>query len=511
MDAHIVLSTRQNTVNAIPLLMKRFGGRTPLILSSSYATKNHWTANLAFVLKKHGLKPRVLDISKCENDNRALRKYIVDQTSEFSSVLFNISGGKKNQILPLLSAYVLRKNAQDRMLYTDSNPFRIEVYKGLEQVDEHPPEYLLDLEDISNLYGYTCCQTPKKVSHTRVDPDNLILPADRLRKINRAFTENYDIAKLMYKYFDKRPSELDEKTGIEDKIKKVLNEHKPELEECDLAKKDELRRRCDRLFDIARELKTRDKSDGRPPTEGELRNLWKKISTYPQKKELFNRYWSLIRKAIVHYIQESIDIQNPVLFHSASYAKNIIKKCNEISGGNHPLMEKIRWSDVKELLGFDAKKGFIFENMLAIKMHDLIREKESSALSRLYMNVRAYRLEYQETGEAYVADRNENENVVEFDLVFVTDHGTIYSFEAKTFGHEGDILKSKSYSTSSQGGVFSETIMVTQIQEQHIQDEEEFSDYIPQGVLSQLEGLKRYIPKIWYYDQIEENIDSILK
>jgi len=509
MDAHIVISTRQNTVNAIPLLMEQFQGRAPLILSSAEAENNHWTANLAFVLKNHGLAPEIHRIAECESDDNALISYIRDLVSSYGSVCFNISGGKKNQTLPLLSVYIQRNNPEDRLVYVDSKPFRILVYSEFDRIAEFDPQYLLDLEDISNLYGYTCFRRPGIRPDTMVNPAKLIMPADRLRKLNHAFLTNFEIAKLIYKYFDKQPTDLDDKSRIKQRIEEVLNEYRPTLEECELKTTAEIRIRYEKMFSTVKDIREKVKGENRKPTFNELVAIWKTLTAFPRDNEIFDQYWSLIRKAIVGYVMDSCKIDDPVLFHERSLVSSIITRCNELTGNACPDRDKIRWSDVKELLGLDFQKGFLFEGILALALYDLIREKRPDLLKRLHMNVKPYKLAYDDNGGAKIIERKENENVVEFDLVYVTDHGTIHSFECKTFGHQGDILKSKSYSTESQGGVYSETIMVTQLQKQHL-DLEEMKDYIPNKVTNQVQALQKYNPKLWYFDQVREMIESIL-
>ncbi|HOT40178.1 MAG TPA: DUF1887 family CARF protein, partial [Candidatus Syntrophosphaera thermopropionivorans] len=118
MDIYLFISTNNNTVNAIPLLIDEFKeNRIPVILSSDYAEKRHWTSNLQYVLEKKGLHPEVYDFpDKEEEMNNLLKKF-----KKYSSIYFNISGGKKNQILSLLALYIERNNNKDRLIYMDND------------------------------------------------------------------------------------------------------------------------------------------------------------------------------------------------------------------------------------------------------------------------------------------------------------------------------------------------------------------------------------------------------
>jgi hypothetical protein len=201
MNIHLVISTNNNTVNAIPLVMEEFkDDRVPVILSSELAKNSKWTANLKYVLEKKGLHPEIYRFPDKEDEMNNLLK----QFKDYDSIYFNISGGKKNQQLQLLSLYIERNNNKDRLIYMDNDKGKsiVKVFsEGFKFEKEIEPEYLLDLEDISNLYGYTCTTTNEKIEDLIFTPEKLKLPIDKIRQINKDFLENPYSAILIYQYF----------------------------------------------------------------------------------------------------------------------------------------------------------------------------------------------------------------------------------------------------------------------------------------------------------------------
>lgn len=509
--AQIVLATQNNVVNMIPLMLEQFSGCTPIILSSEVAKDRRWTANLEYVLQKKGFEPRIVDISDPEGQDPKLMETILSSIAEFDLVYFNISGGKKNQILPLLRAYQARSYPEDRIFYADSNPFRLQVIKDLMPETECSPEYHLDLENILNLHGFTCCYQTNGNNCPIVDPGNLSLPQDKLDLLNRLFLENDVFAKLLYSYFDRMETDLDEKTSMEVRIKSILSEHRPKLPQCqDLVDKG-TKTSYDQVAQSIKNLKATLASDKRNITEKELNRLWRELSVIPGVENIFSQFWGAIRDAIISMTKQSLEAQNPVLISDQATIKELQKICEPFGWKEGDNKTEIRNSDLKQILGLgDIRKGSLFEAMLSLKIWQIIKKHQPKATNRLFMNVKAYKLDYDNNGKARIVDRKENENLVEFDTVFVTSNGTLLTIESKTFGHSGDMVKSKTWSATSHAGIFSKAVMVTHIQKKHRAVESELARSLPNKVIQQLDALQKYSAELWYYDEIEARLERYL-
>ena len=508
MNIHLVISTNNNTVNAIPLLMDEFkDNRVPVILSSEYAEKKHWTSNLQYVLNKKNITSKLLSFKDDENE-------LDDKLKEFNnkdlypSIYFNISGGKKNQILSLLSLYIERKNPEDKLIYVDSNPFKIKVYKGFKLADEYGPKCILNIEDVFNIYGFTCFNSNNTLENyvSSQQPEGLSI--EKIRKINQYFLNNEDFAKFFYQYFAKPTLELEEKTSLTNKIDEILKNYKPDLQCCKNNVDDKIQKEYENIVRDLKRLRTKYQNNSKIDY-ADLTQCWKLTNRLINEEDIYNKYWGQIKLCIINELKQTLPVDKHLLFYEPEQVKNIVNICKEITSKNIPPHKHIYDTDIPQLLDINYTKGEFFEIMLSIKFYDIIKEKKPEALSRVYKNLQAYNLEYDNEGNAYLPD-SKAQSVVEYDLVYLTEFGTISSFEAKTFGITGDVIKSKSYSAASQGGVFSTNIILTNIQKTHLKNEEFAKNYIPQSVRNQLQDMEKYRIDICYFDEIEDKLIRIL-
>lgn len=509
--AQVVLATQNNVVNIVPLLMDEFTDCVPIVLSSDRAMDERWTANLEYVLTRKGFKPIIVEIPEAGDSDPELMDRINASTQVFEKVYFNISGGKKNQILPLLRAYLHRNNPNDRLLYADSYPFQLQVLKDMQPETTYESRYLLDLEDILNLHGYTCCPKASCVPSTPFDPTGLALSQEKLDRINSLFLEDTDFAKLIYSYFDRMPTSLDEKNSMEKHLIQLLSEHRPRLLDCRDIVDNGTKLSYDRAAQSIKKLK--DLLSGRResvPTLEELTSLWKELAVIPGVENIFNNYWGVIRQRIINLMKTSLEKKDPVLIKDAPTIARMRELCKSLSGRDPQSSSEIRHSDVERMLDANLKRGMLFENMLNLMVWQVIRRNKPEAVNRLFANIKAYRLDYDGAGKVVRIDQSENANLVEFDLVYVSDHGTLLAFECKTFGLSGDHVKSKTWSATTHAGILSRAVMVTQIQKQHRDNEAEFGSFLPKKVTDQLDSLKKYNSQLWYFDEISEKLAGLL-
>ncbi len=502
--AQVFISTQQNPVNVFPLLMKEFSGCTPIAVSSKVALNLRWTANLEFVLHRKKLDPVHVHLYEEDEKSGNAPNTLKETLQEFDQVFFNISGGKKNLILLLLEAYNLRSNPHDRIIYVDNRPTTVKVFEGYRNVGSYPVPFLLDLEDVLNLHGYTKLQTPSKPSYlSEMDkPDDQI--NRRIAKLNSFFLEDNDFAKLLYSYFGKAPSDFDDKSKIRARIEQVIKEHRPSLEQCKVYLDPENKNSYETLFQEIEELKK--SSQTQEPEYRDLKDIWKKWKRISNEYEIFSKYWSCIKRKLVGLLSDMIHSDDSTLSVDQQQISKLVGFCNQISGKDSSVPEVLTRRTLTKLLDFDLNHGQIMEDMFAEQAIKNLMDVQN----RMYFNIKVYPLGYDENGTATYQDLSSNQNLVEFDAVFVTNSGTLTCFECKTFGFEGDVVKAKDQSSHSHGGVFSKIILVTHLQGRHLNDPE-MLPYIPQQVSAQLEAVKKYNVEIWYFDEIAEKISNSIK
>lgn len=507
--AQILISTQQNTVNVFPLLMEPFANCDPIIVSSQKAIKDHWTANLEFVLARKIFIPIRIDLTEKEETEEQTTDLIVSQLKDYDQVYFNISGGKKNLILFFLYAFQKRANKNDRIIYVDNNPTTVQVFEGYKYSTYYPVPYLLDLEDILNLYGFTCFQIPSQRSYIQLDDIVNNSKYQKVSMINKYFLTNNDFAILLYKYFYKIPLDIDDKVSISEKIMKVIINNKPTLQNCQADVDPGVKKSYETIFVDIKKLKEKTKRENRLPENDEIINLWKQWKHLSSEQDIFNRYWSSIKKQILHLMLTSISADDSILYDDSEKIKMIVDICRKITDKTLKHYDKIYHSDVMELLALDIQKGELFELMFTELIANYIKQHTPVKKDRFYFNVKVYNLGYTKDNKAFYQENEEFNNLVEFDTVFVTNYGTIIGFECKIFGFGGDVVKAKDQSAHLHGGVFSQIKLITHIQNKHLKNLE-VKPYLPYNVLQQLEAVQKYHIDIWHYDEIEDKLEQIL-
>ncbi len=502
---HVIISTQNNTVNAIPLLMKKeFGECSAMILTSSYAKLRRWSDFLINFLNRKNVTYTELPIDQEEKNDKSLCDLLLNELSRYEEVFFNISGGKKSQILCLMSVYQSRANDNDRLIYLDSNPFKLNVYKNMERIQELTPPKTLYLEDILNLYGYTYYNDKNQAEYQKVSPENLGLDPESIRKFNKYFLEYDDFAEMVYRAFDKVELDIDDKDSRKKIIRKELSNIGPSLIECRGLIDNSLKVNYDDVALVIKKLKDFLKKEREKlPSEMQLAELYRNLAVIPGSENIYSKYWGAIRNAICDSLLQRLESYDPILYNQSQkpVIAELIACCNDIWGREDGFPDVITHSAARKLLNNGMKTGVLFENMLALLIYDALYVESDKLDHELYMNVKVYPLE-----------RNKDSNTpeVEYDLVLVTDHGTIYSIEAKTFGHSGDIVKSKSFSTGNQGGPYSEVFMVTHVQKKFQLANGSYPEFIPAKVISQVNDLKQYVKKAWFFDEVVSEVQKLV-
>lgn len=502
-QAQLMIATQNNVGNLMPMLMEEFGSCTAVILASEYASKQRWSANLKYVLKKKGKPVEIWDWNEEDTDN------LTQALKSFDKVYFNISGGKKSQILQLLKMYQYRNKPEDSLIYLDSNPFRLLQIKDYDVEERYRPKYLLDLEDILNLHGYTCISHTQKSSCKALDIKEMEIPQERIRKINNLFLSHEVFAKLMYSYFDRMAIKEDEKQSDRDRIISLLKKNRPSFGEASKLLDPKLHSEFEEVSKAIKSLKSAIKGKG-SITADDLQSLWNSLKTIPHVNDTYNRFWGSMRDAMVSVLMKNIKNEDPVLINDKNEIAKILKMCDWLEP-DYSVKNQICHSDVPKLLGLEkVPKGSTFEYMFNVLVWDTIKEIGAELVGRLYNNVKAYEFDYDENGDA-IPKEQASENLAEFDLVFVMENGTLLVFECKTFGLLGDQVKSKSWSATTHGGIFSQITLSTHVQKQHYELKEDAISLIPNNLRAQLDSIQKYTNNIWFFDSVQEKLKKMIK
>ncbi len=522
MIAQIFFSTRQNAVNIIPLLKKDiFGDCQALILTSRVAKKGKWTDNLIHVLHKKGLKDRVIncDLSQYEDHTENVDDYLEKLCKDHEQLFFNISGGKKSQILSLLNLYNRRNNDKDRVIYVENNPYEIHVYDRYRLVDSIPLNYELDLEDVLNLSGFTCCPNGESLNCYRIGPDRLSPSYDQLLKIDQYYMENEDFRNLMYHYFTPYSHSGLSKGSIKSQIRYCLS--KPNRESVDKLVPNHLSDDYKMVADAIRKLRKMTTDLNLCATKKDLRSLWDEIKKIPNVDDIFNKYWSAVRDAIIDVVASQIEGVDHVLVDRSEKKRirALVKVFKDIRGSvatsDQSLdgISEIKHSGVSGLLDL-GKAGMFFENLTAAKIYSILADKDKSLDQNTYMNMMIYPLNVDSNTPSTDRNPDKGDNnpipQVEYDCLVLTPHASLIAIECKTFGIEGDMFKAKQHSISTQGGVFSRSVLITHVQKQSQKTDGTFPDILT-AVVNQLDSVKRYSPDVWYYDEIRDRLLEILE
>lgn len=155
-----------------------------------------------------------------------------------------------------------------------------------------------------------------------------------------------------------------------------------------------------------------------------------------------------------------------------------------------------------------------FENLTAAKIHNILAGKCKSLDQNIYMNVKIYPLNVDSNTPSTDRDPDKGDNnpipQVEYDCLILTPYASLIAIECKTYDIGGDMLKAKQYSVSTQGGVFSRSVLITHVQKQSQKTDGTFP-YILTAVVNQLDSVRRYSADVWYYDEIEDRLLKTLE
>jgi hypothetical protein len=436
----VCISTGNQTVNLIPAMKNK--ASKLYVISTDFASNKGWTSYLALVAKRKSVEYEIINIDEDKVDLDGLLKLF----DKYDKIEWNITGGKKSLAILLLELYQRRRDnkiSKDTIIYLERG--MLETYDGYQRIKRSPVHSTLTLEDILNLYGYTYLNKDGNLPDCKLS--SYKFKNDKISILNSMFfdEENRLFKEFFYDFLYYDDWHLNVKEKIGSTIEKYLKKMKPNMERIvenidttNLKNYETLHTAVERLKS---DHKNRDK-------------IVDEIKKMANSETIFNHFWGQIRIEITNYLTKRLEEGKPESFWDKQTGdqKEELNRMLIESGANE--------SNLDRFVDFGMSKGFLFEEMLFQKIKDLFRNNNDE-LERCYVNVATFKLATNSKGEIeYPAEYKDNERDDEFDLIYVKNDGTLLIFEAKTFGFDGDTLKSMEESAFKKSGTFGKNIFV---------------------------------------------------
>ncbi len=373
----IGVSTAQNTTNVLPALQMKIDYF--IALETSAAHQRGWSNGMYAVLKQKGIK--VLDpiILKPEEDSRIdlISTKLHNIIPKNVEVLWNLGGGQKAQQFGLWKTFMDRvKNGYDEIAcYANPESKLLEIWeydKNALSFYSNPIESTLFAKDIFDIYGY-----------------ELNIPKGALFYTNKQYHPVlYGYSKLLdYKEFRKFFFKVP-KTSPDNKENQIV-----------ISKQE--------LLNLAGKI-----------DDEKLKSYYHKELI---KKQKLNQ---ILDEQIVPALRKRIVNEFKSLFNKSQKTEIISIYERHLK----ELLQKITFKNIAELeISLDyfnkifpdfRKTSFLFESILQEKVIELLVENPNY-ITEAYSNVTLY--------------SKEGEVVAEYDILFVTQWGTLIAIDAKTF------------------------------------------------------------------------------
>ena len=386
----IGVSTGQNITNLIPAVQNRISKF--LLLETATAKRAEWSDGISKVFEARKIGFETLDLTGIDSDIVAIKNKVGAEIKNHGEpIVWNLGGGQKPQQIALWEIFKERNETnkiKDVVCYAnqDSKPCLEWWEYTAAGLENHPEPITVNLSavDILTTFGYTVKLNPKTE-----------LVYQRGRNINLQ-KETKDLLgfKEFREYLFKLPNINPEKSDAEQQ--RNINDIAAELLSKQSQFEESLKNRLSSLgtksFDTEPKLKT-------------LVNSLRKFLIGKVEKN-----GKITKGEIVKLLRQELDVKN-IEVQDESLKTAI---------GNSTI--KIQNNLLGEISGFN-KTAFYFEQAVKQRLKNLLDTVEHNVIEA-YAN-----LEIAKKG-------NESEQAAEYDLLCVTNKGTLFAFDAKTFDFE---------------------------------------------------------------------------
>ena len=401
-------STGNQSINLIPAM--QLGLKKAVLLSTSTATK--WTERLKSIMEKYNLQTEVVTIdNKEEKSPNIFIHKVLNISKNYTSVLWNISGGQKIPTVALYSCFQARiaNNHNDVLAYVEGNAPAIWYYEKDLNPHSIRSNVALTLDDLLHLSGSKSCAdielypspTPETASKLSVGAKAL-----ELYKSNDYFREAF--FSLM--------SALDD-YNLKDQIKASLNLIKPNISEIRVKKQG--------YQDLETSINETMRAIVNSNNLQEAKALIKKLLLIQKPQEIYNEYWNSIkRECIKMTIKRLYSYEQPLFKRDISKKdrQEFISAVVAIGGSVKNQSETLHKGDIT--FSSIGKNSDLFEWMVAAAVIEAVNKNHdiANSISQVHCNVKTQ-----------LIDGDCSKNDAEIDVLITTRFGTFIVLEAKTY------------------------------------------------------------------------------
>lgn len=381
------VSTQQNTTNLIPAI--QLGVTHVVLVETAAASRNDWSEGLKRVLAQRGIRsdgefPPIR--LKPDEDSRIdrimdwLQAYLSKRVRPDTRVIWNLGGGQKPQSIALAQVFFSQANLgrPHEACYALARPYRLQswhVASGHLQCTEQLTNVDLTAEEVLTTFGVQI-----------VSQDTCIYSRhpESVRPLKEVpdWLDTPEVREYLYKHPQTKAAAADEETSLS--VKEI---------QADLETKKE---------DLAQEVRSRLDRDIIPHAETEI------------PSSLFNRFVKGIREYIPKLLRSGRQF-DPIPIESEKLKEYLGKA--ELPVDDEFITRLLEASVPKNQT---ANAAIYLEAILAQRVVRLLETTDSHAVSEVHLN-----LEVSNTG-----DRRKSG---EYDLLLVTQWGTLIALDAKTF------------------------------------------------------------------------------
>lgn len=408
----LCFSTEQNSTNLIPAI-QIIEIDTIVIIESSVAETRKWAEGMISVLKKRGKKTDKINLKVGDGSGgedtqiqwvfEKINEYLATNTKSTDTIYWNIGGGLKPLMLAMYQAYIHRDNRADKICY--ANPFNakptIDFVQNINRVQSSSSINInLDLNayEIIETYGLKI-----KSADLFYKKNNINLPKTIKDYFKYKEFRNYlfELSKTKYINLSKEFS-LDK-----------LADFFSDPDRVDFFKKS--------ISDSLDDYFTK-----KNVSKKDIESAYNNTGT---SSELNYKYFlgEHELKALVDSLK-SLFITKKKDFYKSLFARtlNYKSKIETIPIENTELANELKTSTITVddalliNLGF-GKASVYFEGILEKRMYEFLKSGNHKIIEA-YSNVKVI--------------RDNNEEAAQYDVLLVTNHGTVIALEAKTFDFE---------------------------------------------------------------------------
>lgn len=411
----IGVSTGQNITNLIPAVQESLNIDNLILLETATANKHNWSVGISNVLERKKIKTEAIKLDGIDDNINEIIKIVNNRISGIQEkIIWNLGGGQKPQqiaIWELFKKRNLENKIPDIVCYAnqdDKGILDIWVYENDKVIQKTENiDSILNAKDIFEVFGCELKGSPKKIY-------------EKDKKIDFEFISDLFEYEEFREYFFKLPQasyEIQSKPLTLEFIREILNRERVELSErffdtisimiknLNLSESD--------ITDFKKNIKNTSKLE---INTGKKRNLFNNAI---KKNNLLSVIYDLIKKHIPHPI---IELKNHKL-------KNVLKKEQIV----------INSDLIKELSNQKSNKSAeVFETLIAQRIKKLLENKEHNIIEA-YTN-----FEIEKYGRT----------VAEYDVLCVTNKGTIIALDAKTFNFESKDIDARLYNLEQGSGFY---------------------------------------------------------